>query len=289
MRRRSSFPLELNSEVRRLSCEGDHFVLAVDERTIAADQVVVATGPVPDALRPQRCGEPGRLADAQHGLPPAERRPGRNGPGRRRWQHRVSAREGALGHAQVVLSVGSKQTPLPQRIAGRDLFWWLTRTHLLSITVESRLGGKLQHRDTLIGSSPRELRRRYGVEVKPRVIDGSGRTVRFEDGSDLEVDAVVWATGYRPDFSWIDLPIIENGRLRHQRGVTDIPGLYCLGLTWQWTRGSALMGWVKNDAEFIAERIAALQEPRRTRPSQTTGSGSAVGNSPSTELPSRLT
>jgi hypothetical protein len=81
-------------------------------------------------------------------------------------------------------------------------------------------------------------------------------------------------------FSWIDLPIIENGRLRYQRGITDIPGPYCLGLTWQWTRGSALMGWVKDDAEFITERIAALQEPRRTRPSQTTGSGRAVADAP---------
>ena len=45
---------------------------------------------------------------------------------------------------KVVLSIGSKQKPLPQRIAGRDLFWWLTKTHLLSTTVESRLGKKVQ-------------------------------------------------------------------------------------------------------------------------------------------------
>ena len=85
-----------------------------------------------------------------------------------------------------------------------------------------------------------------------------GRTVRFEDGSTLEVDAVVWATGYRPDYSWIELPILDSdGRLRHHRGVTDVPGLSFLGLTWQWTRGSALIGWVKDDAAFLAERIAA--------------------------------
>ena len=71
---------------------------------------------------------------------------------------------------KVLLSVGSKQKPLPQRIAGRDLFWWLTKTRLLSTTVESRLGSKLRHRDTLIGSSPRELKRRYGVELKPRAM-----------------------------------------------------------------------------------------------------------------------
>ena len=99
------------------------------------------------------------------------------------------------------------------------------------------------------------------MELKPRVVDAEGRTVRFEDGSELEVDAVIWATGYRPDYSWIDLPVFDpDGRLRHRRGVTDVPGLYFLGLTWQHTRGSALIGWVKNDAEFIAEQIAAFQD-----------------------------
>jgi putative flavoprotein involved in K+ transport len=44
--------------------------------------------------------------------------------------------------------------------------------------------------------------------------------------------------------------------------VTDVPGLYFLGLTWQWTRGSALIGWVKDDATFLAERIAALREAK---------------------------
>jgi putative flavoprotein involved in K+ transport len=72
---------------------------------------------------------------------------------------------------------------------------------------------------------------------------------------------VIWATGYRPDYSWVDLPVFEpEGRLRHRRGVTEVPGLYFLGLTWQHTRGSALIGWVKDDAEFIAGRIS--QRPR---------------------------
>ena len=81
--------------------------------------------------------------------------------------------------------------------------------------------------------------------MRPRVVGAAGRTVRFADGSELEVDAVIWATGYRPDHSWIDAPVFDgDGRLRHRRGVTDVPGLYFLGLSWQHTRGSALLGWV---------------------------------------------
>ena len=67
---------------------------------------------------------------------------------------------------------------------------------------------------------------------------------------------MIWATGYRPDHSWIDLPINGNdGRLRHRRGVSDVPGLYFLGLSWQHTRGSALLGFVADDAAFIAGQL----------------------------------
>ena len=80
----------------------------------------------------------------------------------------------------------------------------------------------------------------------------------FADGTELEVDAVIWATGYRPDHSWIETAAKDaKGSVRHRRGVTDVPGLYFLGLSWQYTRGSALLGWVKDDAAFIAAQIAA--------------------------------
>ena len=119
-----------------------------------------------------------------------------------------------------------------------------------------------QRRETLVGLSPRAAKR-HGVEIKPRVVGASGRTVTFADGSELEVDGVIWATGYRSDYDWIDVPVFgQDGRVRHRRGVTDYPGLFFLGLYWQYTRGSALLGWVKDDAEFISERIAANADNR---------------------------
>ena len=259
-------PIELNSPVRRFSREDDRcFVLELDGRTITAAQVVVATGPFQTPYIPELATE--LDGDVWQAHSTGYRRPGDVpqgtvlvvGGGNTGFQ---IAKELSTTH-KVVLSVGSRQKPLPQRVAGRDLFWWLTKTRLIKTTVESRLGRRLKDRDTLIGSSPRELQRRYGVELKPRAIRVSGRTVGFEDGGELKADAVIWATGYRPDYSWIDLPIFDpDGRLRHRRGVTDVPGLYFLGLTWQHTRGSALIGWVKDDAQFIAQRIAAVQEAK---------------------------
>jgi putative flavoprotein involved in K+ transport len=258
-------PIELNRDVRRLSQDDERFVLELDGRTITADQVVVATGPFQTPYVPKLADE--LDPDVWQAHSTGYRRPADVpegtvlvvGGGNTGFQ---IAKELSSTH-KVILSVGSRQTPLPQRLAGRDLFWWLTKTHVLSTTAGSRLGSRLQHRDTLIGSSPRELEGRYGVELKSRATRASVRTVTFEDGSEVDVDAAVWATGYRPAYSWIDLPIFDSsGRLRHRRGVTDAPGLYFLGLTWQHTRGSALIGWVKDDAQFIAGRIAALQDAK---------------------------
>jgi len=261
-------PIELNSEVKRLDLGDDRpFRLEVEGRTITADQVVVATGPFQTPYVPKLAE---RLADdvfQTHAV--GYRRPEEVphgtvlvvGGGNTGFQ---IAKELSATH-KVVLSVGSRQTPLPQRPLGRDLFWWLTKARILDKSVESRLGRKLSTRDTLIGSSPRELKRHHGVELKSRVVAADGHTVRFEDGSELEVDAVIWATGYRPDHSWIKLSVFdEDGRLRHRRGVTDVPGLYFLGLTWQHTRGSALIGFVNADAEFIAEKIALHRQSERS-------------------------
>jgi putative flavoprotein involved in K+ transport len=260
------FPVEEHTPVRSLTAEDGRFVLECDGKTITADEVVVATGPFQTPYVPEVAE---RLApDVFQTHATGYRTPGDIpegtvlvvGGGNTGFQ---ITKELSRTH-RVVLAAGSRQTPLPQRLLGRDLFWWLTKSRLLKTTVESRLGRRLSTRETLIGSSPRELRRRYGVELKPRVVDANGRTVRFEDGSELEVNAVLWATGYRPDYSWIHLPVFdEQGRLRHRRGVTDVPGLYFLGLTWQHTRGSALIGWVEEDAEFIAGRIAKFHERRR--------------------------
>jgi putative flavoprotein involved in K+ transport len=222
-------PIELNSEVTRLDRVDARFRLEVGGRTMLADQVVAATGPFQVAYVPELAERFGDDVFQTHAV--GYRRPDDVprgtvlvvGGGNTGFQ---IAKE--LATRKVVLAVGSRQKPLPQRLLGRDLFWWLTKTGILDKTVDTRLGRKLRARDTLIGSSPRQLRKRYGVELKPRMVDAAGRTARFEDGSELE--------------------------------VTEVPGLMFLGLTWQHTRGSALIGWVMHDAEHVAERIREYQE-----------------------------
>lgn len=273
-------PVRLNNEVKQLERGDDgRFRLEVDGRTFTADQVVVATGPFQAPYVPKLAENLDKSVFQTHavGYQRPESVPAGTvlvvGGGNTGFQ---IAKELSATHT-VVLSVGSRQKPLPQRVLGRDIFWWLTKARILDKTVDSRLGRKLRTRDTLIGSSPRELQKRFGVELKPRVVDAEVRTIRFDDGGELEVDAVIWATGYRPDYSWIGLPILdEDGRLRHRRGVTETAGLYFLGLTWQNTRGSALIGWVQDDAQYIAARIAE-NHGSEPQPRESPVSSAAVG------------
>ena len=80
---------------------------------------------------------------------------------------------------------------------------------------------------------------------------------------DLPVDdiaVVVWATGFGRDNRWIDVPVFDGkGYPVHHRGVTTRPGLYFLGLPWQWTWGSGRFCGVAADAEYLADRIATRQ------------------------------
>jgi putative flavoprotein involved in K+ transport len=83
---------------------------------------------------------------------------------------------------------------------------------------------------------------------------------------DLEeagISTVIWTTGYRLDYGWINLPIFdEQGFPRHRRGVTDVPGLYFLGLLWQHTQASATLVGPTLDGPYIAEQMG-LRIPER--------------------------
>jgi putative flavoprotein involved in K+ transport len=265
-------PVELNSPVSSIEVGDGGYVVETEGRSYEAGQVVVATGPfqVPrvPAIAEQLRDAVVHFHSSEY-RQPASIPPGPVlvvGGGNTGFQ---IAEELAATH-EVHLSIGSRQMPLPQRIFGRDLFTFLTRTGLMGKSVETRLARRLKDRETLIGSSPRSLRRKHGVTLRPRATAASGSTVSFEDGSALEVSSVIWATGFGLDHSFVHAPVFdERGQVIHRRGVTDSPGLYFIGLPWLHTRGSALLGWVKDDAQFLAERIRERAGGTRLRPAPT--------------------
>ena len=254
-------PVRLNAnatELRRL--DDGSFEVDTADVTYRAGQVVVATGPFQVPFVPPQAAtlDPSvtQLHSADYRNPQALP----DGPvlvvggGNSGFQ----IAEELAATRTVDLSIATTYPMLPQRLGGRDLFWWLTRLGLLRVTVTSRPGRRMSRRDFVIGTNRRQVER-AGVRFRPRLVDAEGRTVRFADHSLLEdVGVVVWATGYRPDYAWIHVPgVVREGHVVHRRGVTKVPGLYFLGLSWQHTRGSALLGFVSDDAAYLAEQISS--------------------------------
>jgi putative flavoprotein involved in K+ transport len=258
--RELALPIEFGSRVQSVrAAEDGGYSVDLDGRSVRARQVVIATGPFQVPAVPPFAE---RLDPTVMQLHSTEyRRPDQLpagvvlvvGGGNTGYQ---VAEELADAGREVHLSVGARQTPLPQRLLGRDLFDYLEALRVMRVPVTSRLGTRLQDRETLIGSSPRRARRR-GIRLHGRTVEVIGRDVSFADGGTVSPAAIVWATGFRLDHSFVRPPVFDaDARLVHQRGVTAARGLYFIGLLWQHTRGSALLGWVKDDAEFIAQRIA---------------------------------
>jgi putative flavoprotein involved in K+ transport len=252
-------PVRLNARVTKLSRTAEGFEIRTGDGVLRARQVVVATGPFQVPFVPPAAQRLDRSVTQLHSAGYRNPRALPPGPvlvvggGNSGFQ----IAEELAATRPVDLSIATRAPMLPQRLGGKDLFWWLTRLGLMRVTAESRLGRRMSGREFIIGSSRRRLKA-AGVRLRPAVAGAEGRTVRFADGSSLDAGIVIWATGYRPDYSWIRIPgVARDGQVAHRRGVTDVPGLYFLGLSWQHTRGSALLGFVHQDATYLAGLITS--------------------------------
>src|SRR5204862_1455480 len=90
------------------------------------------------------------------------------------------------------------------------------------------------------------------VEERYTPVWRPGAPVRELDVDAARITSVVWSIGFRPDYGWIQAPILDDrGFPRHHRGVTDVPGLYVVGLPWLYTWGSGRFCGVARDAEYL--------------------------------------
>ncbi len=263
--RRFELPVRLRVHVRSLHREAGQFVLTTSQGVLTARSVIVATGA---NQRPHVPSFTSSLAPDIVQMHSSEYRSAAQIPARRVLVVGAGnsgaqiALELAAAGREVILS-GRDTGTLPRRLLGRDIYDWLWPT-LMRPTVDSCLGrrlmnGRLFSGDPLVGMTPR-------VFDVPR-LSRAGRTTAAENGHPLlddgrvlhDLAAIVWCTGFRPDFSWIELPLLGlDGYPVHRRGVAiDAPGLAFLGMRFQYRMGSALLGGVGEDAEHVTAAIEA--------------------------------
>ena len=252
--RQFRLPVQLGAAVTSLHRDAGRFVIGTgDGRTLSAAAVIVATGANQRPHVPSFASEvPGHIVQLHSS---AYRRPEQLprgkvlvvGAGNSGAQ---IALELAAAGREVVLS-GRDTGSLPRRLLGRDIYDWLWPT-LMRPPVHSRIGrclmqGRLFKGDPLVGLPAKRI-------ARPG-LSRTGRTI----SAPQDVAAIVWCTGFRPDYGWLELPALGlDGYPAHRRGIAaGVPGLGFLGMRFQYRMGSALLGGVGEDAAYVAGKIAA--------------------------------
>lgn len=154
----------------------------------------------------------------------------------------------------VTIAISHPFKFLPLKIMGKSIFHWLEKIGLLYAGTDTKRGLWFRKQsDPIFGFELKKLIREGKVKVRSRVIQTQGREVTFDDNSKINVQNIIWSTGFTSDYKWIDIEggLDGKGFPIHNRGVSPIQGLYYIGLPWQHQRGSALICGVGKDAEFL--------------------------------------
>jgi putative flavoprotein involved in K+ transport len=98
---------------------------------------------------------------------------------------------------------------------------------------------------------------RFPAPVRYEPTDVGPETKLSVDLHDSSISTVIWATGYRPDYSWLDIPVLDRkGRIRHEGGVVAAPGMYVLGLPFMRRRKSSFIDGAGDDAADLAAHLS---------------------------------
>lgn len=266
-------PVRHRTRVHRLSREGSRYMVDCGQSSISCDNVVVATGTfgrtphVPDfaqkldpAIRQLHSSEyrsPGQLRDGPVLVVGASHSGG------------DIALEVAAAHDTILCGRDTGQIPVPWETRRLRMVFpvlWLVWGTVLS--VRTPMGRQERTQARTHGAPFLRVKRadlaRAGVERVTDRMEGvrSGLPMLGEDRT-VDVTNVIWCTGFRQDFSWVDLPVIgDDGWPVEERGVAaSSPGLYFTGLCFQSSFRSMLVGGAGADAEFVVRHLTS----RRTR------------------------
>lgn len=264
-----TFELAVRTGIRvnRLSAVSDRFEASSGEEVLSADNVVVATGAYHHPSVPPFAAT---LNGSIYQIHSSE------------YRNPSQLREGNV----LVVGAGNSGAEIAMELAPHHRTWlsgpdtgqeparagsipdrfftpimWLVATRL---TVRTRLGRRLRDHflDPPRGIPLGRVRRKdivaAGIERVARTTGVREGYPLLEDGRVLEVANVIWCTGFAPDFGWIDLALpTRHGFPIHDRGIIEsVPGLYFMGLLFQYSLSSALVGGVGRDAKHIADHIA---------------------------------
>ena len=267
--RHFNLPVRTGMQVDRVERVGDHFVVTARGQQFEADNVVVAMAVFQKPMVPPLSAQLDPQIVQVHSIDyrnPAQLRAGDvliAGAGNSGAEIAVE-----VARTHQVWLAGRDVGHIPFNISGLPARLFLAQLMLRVVfhrvlTVDTPVGRKVRpnaiHKGgPLIRQKPADLDA-LGVQRVPRVARVQNGKPVLADERILDVANVIWCTGFHPGFSWIDLPIFdEHGEPRHEKGiVTEVPGLYFVGLHFQYALSSTMIHGVGRDAQRVDTAIAA--------------------------------
>ena len=254
------FPLQLNTLVTSVKKEKSSFYIETENQRFESKNVIIATGPFHVPYTPpfhKKISSEIFQIHSNYYKNVAQLKEGNTlvvGAGDSGFQ--ILDEISALGQ-KTYFSGATDVKVLPQEFLGKTLWWWFTKTGFLSFNKDSWIGKRIsKSRQPIIGTDVKEILSRKNVEAVGKTIDAEDDLISTEKKEITNIANIVWATGYQPNFNWIDgLELTKDGYPKHKRGISNTKGLYFIGLPWLHTRGSATLGGIKNDAKFLFDFI----------------------------------
>ncbi|MGN7454203.1 flavin-containing monooxygenase [Paenibacillus pasadenensis] len=253
-------PLHLNTSVISLNKSNGLFYITTNKEDYIARHVIIATGPFHKEAIPDIASKISTDVKQIHSASyknPEQLSEGDTlvvGAGNSGTQIAVEISK----HRKVYLSSGHRPLLLPLHIGGKNIFYWFDKLGILKATAHSFIGKKIQSRpDPIFGFELKKRIKASAITLVPRTIDAKNKSIIFSDGSQREFTNIIWSTGFKPDYKWLELShvINERGAIKHERGITPESGLYIVGMPWQHRRTSALIGGVGLDAQHVVNEI----------------------------------
>src|SRR6188472_224727 len=282
--RRFDLPVRSKARVDRVEPIDDGFVVSTaGGRRVAARQVVVATGPFRRPNVPSFAAELDPSIRQLHSHDYHDPSQLRAGPvlvvGLSHSGADIAFEAANAGHRTILSGKAHGQMPIKVTDTKRAMLGWPIVEFVFGhvLTMRTPMGRRM--RPEIRKSGGPLLRIRLGDLDRAGVERHDARTVGVRDGRPvladgtvLDVANVIWATGYRPDYSFIAAPVVgDDGWPIEERGVSPtVPGLYFLGVPFQYAFSSMLVAGAGRDAAHVVDRIAerARRETlaRRTEP-----------------------
>lgn len=255
-----NIPITFNEKIIALKKEDNHFVVNSKNNVFKAKNVIVSTGPFHTPFTPafhSNITDNVLQIHSEHYKNPNQLQTGDTlvvGAGDSGVQILKDISE---TNRTVYFSGDTNIATLPQELLGKTLWWWFKKIGFLTASKHSWIGKKLINgRQPVIGTDVKKLFKRPNVHCVGRTLDANKREIIFEKKTTSSIKNIIWATGFKPNFNWIQNEKMDAKNYPiNYRGVSTINGLYYLGLPWLHTRGSATLGGVKSDAKYLSDYI----------------------------------